>query len=86
MLKKENKFKCPICSGWFETMTPTKPKLQKHIGVGFFEYGRSKKSYCFGSLKTVTRTEEDIKDSFQKEQIFWNSEIKRINKLKEERI
>jgi hypothetical protein len=85
---KNNKYKCPICSGWFKSVNTTSIplNLQKHIGVGFSQYGHSKKSSCYGSFLNVNITKERAIELFEKEKDFWNSEIKRINKLKEERI
>tara|TARA_R100000742_G_C4244112_1_gene63284 strand:+ start:73 stop:309 length:237 start_codon:yes stop_codon:yes gene_type:complete len=62
-----NKTKCPICNRGVESITNKNNKLvfQKHIGVGFWNYGQSRGNICFSSFKDITRN--DLKDALKKE-------------------
>ncbi len=76
------KIKCPLCHRGVESIINKKNQnvFQKHIGVGFWDYGQSKGRMCWASYKKIDRT--DIPESYSKELKWWNEEIKRIESLR----
>jgi hypothetical protein len=78
-----NRIKCPLCHRGVESITNKKNEkvFQKHIGVGFWDYGRSRGRMCWSSYKKIDRT--DIPESYSTELKLWNEEIERIKRLRD---
>ena len=58
---------CPLCKkGIFYIYNKKKQRVfQKHIGVGFWNYGQSRGKICFSSFKKIDKI--DLVSDFEKE-------------------